>query len=684
MKHTQRNILFIVLVVFVLVIIPFISLPSNKNQVASVVSTKIENIKQITWDDLNKKELSQVYIPSPVIFPAVKQKGVSTEIEQTVKNNITLAYNTFISSQKSVPVGDPVAIKPVDEIKLASKLFLIDGQTPVGAGTVFAPVLRSVNGTSWAQATTNDPFLSRNEFPAVYFNNKIFFASGWNGVTTDDCAADVWYSTNGKGWLPATQHAPWAFQGLSSGGRWGHTLTVFNDGSGTAMYLIGGAYCTHNQSPNSIASDVWKSTDGNHWVQVTAGNSILGARLGHTTVVFNNRLYVIGGFRSSGATPGFQNDVVWTDDGVHWNNATTNALFSPRADHSSFVYGGKLWIAGGYYFNANGIQMYIDPVVITNPLATMFGDIWSSSDGVTWTREVWNAPWTARRGQSIEKDGTTLYLLGGSKGQGPAGYLSEVWKSQNATNWVRVGSIQNSTTGTVLPVANAGSVITPASFGIGVPGSPPEVSIVVPANIPVGSIPLNPLLLNNTTFGFRSTVNPKGSQTTLQFEYANLSLGGQFSQFFGNNNFTTLLPVTTQSVYQINQSGLALDTNYAYRAIATNSIGMTRSSFNSVRTGGCINTLTPKVQFTSPPGGDTYAMGQQLSVNWQSCNLPQTSSIDFYVFDTASGNAVSSVSTTNSGTQVVTLPTVPGVYMFVITDHGSTTGYGSTGQFIVQ
>jgi hypothetical protein len=88
---------------------------------------------------------------------------------------------------------------------------------------------------------------------------------------------------------------------------------------------------------------VWSSADGVTWTQ--AANAPWSARRDHTSVVFDNRLWVIGGWVSSYG--GVHNDVWFSEDGGTWTQATANAPWFARSQHTSVVFDNRLWVIGG-------------------------------------------------------------------------------------------------------------------------------------------------------------------------------------------------------------------------------------------------------------------------------------------------------------------------------------------------
>ncbi len=137
-------------------------------------------------------------------------------------------------------------------------------------------------------------------------------------------------------------------------GRDNHSVVVFNN----ELYLIGGRGSSHY-------NDVWKSSDGINWTEVT-GNAQFTGRQAHYVVEFNNELYLIGGVDSSVN----QNDVWKSSDGIDWTEVTTSqSKFSARYDHSVVVFNNELYLIGG----GGG---------------SFKNDVWKSSDGIDWEQKL--------------------------------------------------------------------------------------------------------------------------------------------------------------------------------------------------------------------------------------------------------------------------------------------------------
>ena len=188
--------------------------------------------------------------------------------------------------------------------------------------------------------------------------------------------------------------------------RQGHTSVVYKD----QMWVIGG-----QDAGGNYLDDVWSSQDGQNWNRVTA-KVAFGGRAFHTSMVYGDKMWVIGG---SNANNAFLNDAWWSNNGVVWNQATASAAFPSRNRHSSVVFNNQMWVLAGQTANGN------------------LNDVWSSSDGVSWTAATFSAAFNPTSGQGsvslngqmwvMEAQDYDCYYDGESCGS--------VWSSPDGVNW---------------------------------------------------------------------------------------------------------------------------------------------------------------------------------------------------------------------------------------------------------
>ena len=153
-------------------------------------------------------------------------------------------------------------------------------------------------------------------------------------------------------------------------------INIINDDSDESNYtfIVNGTYAK-----------------GKIWTQEKASAGWSG-RCYHSNVVFNNKIWIIGGKENYGH---YKNDVWSSSDGITWVQETSSAGWSARSDHTSAVFENKLWLMGGD--DSDGFK----------------NDIWSSSDGKTWSQVGANAGWDARGGHTSVVFQNKMWVLGG-------------------------------------------------------------------------------------------------------------------------------------------------------------------------------------------------------------------------------------------------------------------------------
>jgi len=100
------------------------------------------------------------------------------------------------------------------------------------------------------------------------------------------------------------------------------------------MWVIAGNI--YNPSNVNI-SDVWSSFDGVIWTQTNpsifgVGN---GADLDHTSVVFNNKIWILGGCNWAISCP--TNAIYSSPDGITWTQSISGPVWNSRQNHQAVV-----------------------------------------------------------------------------------------------------------------------------------------------------------------------------------------------------------------------------------------------------------------------------------------------------------------------------------------------------------
>jgi hypothetical protein len=329
-------------------------------------------------------------------------------------------------------------------------------------------VWSSSNLLNWMNISPNDPLSLTKWSPrrlvsnVQYFNGQLWVIGGESGSNNFH---EIWSSLDGINWNLVNSSPPWAVGWVDEG----QTIVLNNK----IWVIIFG----NNSS-------VWSSPDGINWTQATA-NTPWGYRnpYTYTFTSFNNKMWVLGGSDFNGT----YNDVWSSSNGVNWTLETPNTAWSPRSTHQTVVFNNKLWVISG---TSNSLPL---------------SDVWSSPDGINnWTQETSNAIWGGMSG--LEKAivfNNKIYLIGGQSLL--LGMASQIWSSSDGITWTHVDTDINT-----LGIQDApwhyrsylSVVAVPPSFGL------PDLTItnLTFRNQPIHVSTTNPYVYYDVTVKNSSTI----------------------------------------------------------------------------------------------------------------------------------------------------------------------------------
>ncbi|MCU0641140.1 MAG: hypothetical protein MUC35_03505 [Candidatus Margulisbacteria bacterium] len=173
------------------------------------------------------------------------------------------------------------------------------------------------------------------------------------------------------------------------------------------------------------------TTLGPPWDLVTAA-AAFPSREGHAVVAFDDgsgeKMWLLGGVDSV-RTPNVHYRDVWSStDGVTWTLATAEANFTSRESFACVVAdlgsGRRLWVIGG------------------NDATTSYGDVWSSTNGISWECATTEAQFGPRDGHTAVLHNSRLWVIAGedAPNSSSSGLNSDVWSSSDGAVWTQEAS----------------------------------------------------------------------------------------------------------------------------------------------------------------------------------------------------------------------------------------------------
>lgn len=231
-------------------------------------------------------------------------------------------------------------------------------------------VWRSENGVAWLSVSSGQ-FPGRSGHSLNVIDGKMIMIGGINNDTGEDFE-DIWSSTDGLNWTlesdslpfgPVFHHTVTAFNG-----RWYliHESAVYSSSNGVdwefeavtdfaasnyqktvvlndALYVLGGL-----TAANTRVNEVWRTTNGTSWEEVTLSGDVFTPRINHTVTAYNGKAFIIGG--RSGTT--IYREIFYSENMETWasypleddDDGSDDGLYA----HNTLLYEDALWVFGGY------------------------------------------------------------------------------------------------------------------------------------------------------------------------------------------------------------------------------------------------------------------------------------------------------------------------------------------------
>ena len=311
----------------------------------------------------------------------------------------------------------------------------------------------------WTRTTAAAPFGPRDGAGGIVYGGKMWLIGGWNGDRFPlTCANDVWSSEDGAAWTQVKPNTFLDAATFDSTADWEGRHFAGYHAFGGKMWIVGG-----DPVQGYYQSDVWSSVDGVHWTRTDVHTTTprvdaygapypasewrpveeaqFGLRSLPITAVFRNSLFVMGGQLVEGIV-----DRDWPGrPGRGFNDVWTS---SNGATFTNVPTTGPMWSPRGFVSEAvehDGRMWVVGGGLHEDPAAGLpervyHNDVWHSSDARTWEQAPDEAPFVPRIWHNVKEYDGRIWVINGYDG-GPLGggriadNHADVWYSSDGSNW---------------------------------------------------------------------------------------------------------------------------------------------------------------------------------------------------------------------------------------------------------
>jgi hypothetical protein len=269
-------------------------------------------------------------LPKPFILDAnnqTKYEDVSYSLQGDL---LTLTANNLNRQSYPLTIDPTITVTTTSEfLQQTGNTGNIDTSTAGQISRAFSDA-GAVGGT----ISTGTFTTTRRSHTSVVYNGYLYIIGGTDGTTAQN---DIQYCPlNAGGSVGACTRQTSAF----TTARAGHTSVVYNG----YLYIIGGTDGTTAQNDIQYCP---LNAGGSVGACTQQAGAFTTARWGHTSVVYNGYLYIIGGW--NGTT--YYNDIQYcplnAGGSVGACTQQAGAFTTARYAHTSVVYNGYLYIIGG-------------------------------------------------------------------------------------------------------------------------------------------------------------------------------------------------------------------------------------------------------------------------------------------------------------------------------------------------
>lgn len=241
---------------------------------------------------------------------------------------------------------------------------------------------------------------------ALVYDGKIWIGGGWNWEYMD-VIPEQWCSSDGINWTRVYSMTDrYEFNIVFKNKMWQTDVYVSNTENGinwnstSVAPCIGYSIVFKNKIWIFGTSEIYNSPDGSKWDLVMDSvpwpmRNVFGI------TEFDNKIWIMGGVNYPKLNETY-NDVWCSSDGITWDQVTQNAAWSPRRFFTPVVYRNKIWLIAGQKIT------YPNDVDFGNS-----NEAWYSSDGEIWYEFYSNINFEPRHAPFITVFKDEILLTGG-------------------------------------------------------------------------------------------------------------------------------------------------------------------------------------------------------------------------------------------------------------------------------
>ncbi len=259
-------------------------------------------------------------------------------------------YNNDSGAIKNITAGNSLGVNRIggSSTVMNGYIYYAGGCTDMACttpstATYYAPIDAYGVVGSWSSGGTLPTAVSWGKL--VNAGGTLYYAGGQTGASNATAVSTIYFTSAVTSGNP-TWNGTAATKGIGDTGSGAQTRTEFGVATWNDRIYVTGGFSSSGAAQSSVFSSASLAAGGNitaNWTSTTGFNF---ARGGHTTIAYANNLYLLGGFDGTN----YLNNVQYTQingDGTVDAWTYTTSLDGPIRDADGFAANGYMYLVGG-------------------------------------------------------------------------------------------------------------------------------------------------------------------------------------------------------------------------------------------------------------------------------------------------------------------------------------------------